>query len=203
MYVRLFALLHHGTANLSQPVRSVILAVICVALYIWFVALIVCLQVEQTPFSLILLYITRQFCSIFVHYFKLLYNATIYCIHDLGNDEYFTESRLQIFAFHFVCNNIFCIFCLSAKCNALLCSHLLTKDPCVVRTFRQETQLKLAVADRTKPEVEIWRRPKNELFDPGFLFTPSDTFWLGRTVLPQYKTLQTDRQTTDRRHTVR
>jgi len=24
----------------------------------------------------------------------------------------------------------------------------------------QETQLKLAVADRTKPEVEIWRRPK-------------------------------------------
>jgi len=44
---------------------------------------------------------------------------------------------------------------------------------------------------------------KNELFDPGFLFTPSDTFSLGRTVLPQYKTLQTDggRQT-DRRHTV-
>jgi len=42
---------------------------------------------------------------------------------------------------------------------------------------------------------------KNELFDPGFLFTPSDTFWLGCTVLPQYKTLQTDRQT-DRRHTV-
>ena len=38
---------------------------------------------------------------------------------------------------------------------------------------------------------------KNELFDPGFLFTPSDTFSLGRTVLPQYKTLQTtDRQTT-------
>jgi len=38
--------------------------------------------------------------------------------------------------------------------------------------------------------------PKNELFDPGFLFTPSDPFWLGRTVLPQYKTSQT---TTDRR----
>ena len=76
--------------------------------------------------------------------------------------------------------------------------------------MQQETQLKLAVADRTKPEVEIWRRPKKRLFDPGFLFTPSDTFWLGRTVLPQYKTLQTDRQTTDRqtdrqtdrRHTV-
>jgi len=26
--------------------------------------------------------------------------------------------------------------------------------------WKQETQLKLAVADRTKPEVEIWRRPK-------------------------------------------
>jgi len=35
---------------------------------------------------------------------------------------------------------------------------------------------------------------KNELFDPGFLFIPSDTFALGHTVLPQYKTLQTDRQ---------
>ena len=42
-----------------------------------------------------------------------------------------------------------------------------------------------------KPEVEIWRRPKNELFDHGFLFTPSDTFLLGRTVLSQYKTSQT------------
>jgi len=38
---------------------------------------------------------------------------------------------------------------------------------------------------------------KNELFDPGFLFTPSDTFSLGRTILPQYKTSQTDRQTDD------
>ena len=37
--------------------------------------------------------------------------------------------------------------------------------------------------------------------DPGFLFTPSESFLLGRTVLPQYKTLQTDRWT-DRRHTV-
>jgi len=35
---------------------------------------------------------------------------------------------------------------------------------------------------------------KNELFDPGFLLTPSDTFSLGCTVLPQYKTLQTDRR---------
>jgi len=43
---------------------------------------------------------------------------------------------------------------------------------------------------------------KNELFDPGFLFTSSDTFWLGRTVLPQHKTSQTDdRQTTDRQTT--
>jgi len=30
--------------------------------------------------------------------------------------------------------------------------------------FKQETQLKLAVADRTKPEVEIWRRPKKSTF---------------------------------------
>ena len=29
-----------------------------------------------------------------------------------------------------------------------------------VRRVLQATQLKLAVADRTKPEVEIWRRPK-------------------------------------------
>ena len=58
----------------------------------------------------------------------------------------------------------------------------------------------MAVA--AKPEVEIWRRPKkNELFDPGFLFTPSDTFLLGRTVSPQYKTSQIDRRQTDRRQT--
>ena len=38
---------------------------------------------------------------------------------------------------------------------------------------------------------------KNQLFDPGFLFTPSDSFSLGRTVLPQYKTSQTDRRQTD------
>ena len=51
----------------------------------------------------------------------------------------------------------------------------------------------MAVA--AKPEVEIWRRPKKWTFDPGFLFTPSDSFWLGRTISPQYKTSQTDRQT--------
>ena len=44
----------------------------------------------------------------------------------------------------------------------------------------------VSVAVAAKPEVEIWRQPKNELFDPGFLFTPSDTFLLGRTVWPQY-----------------
>ena len=64
----------------------------------------------------------------------------------------------------------------------------------------------VSVAVAAKPEVEIWRRPKNELFDPRFLFTPSDTFSLGRTVLPQYKTSQTTtdgrRQTYDRRHSV-
>ena len=48
------------------------------------------------------------------------------------------------------------------------------------------------VAVAAKPEVEIWRRPpKNQLFDPGFLFTPSDSFSLGHTVSPQYKTSQT------------
>jgi len=32
-------------------------------------------------------------------------------------------------------------------------------------------------AVETKPEVEMWRRPpKNQRFDPGFLFTPSDSF---------------------------
>jgi len=38
---------------------------------------------------------------------------------------------------------------------------------------------------------------KNQLFDPDFLFTPSDSFSLGRTVSPQYKTLQTDDRQTD------
>ena len=40
--------------------------------------------------------------------------------------------------------------------------------------------------------------PKNQLFDPGFLFAPSDSFKLSRTVSPQCKTSQTtdDRQTT-------
>jgi len=40
---------------------------------------------------------------------------------------------------------------------------------------------------------------KNQLFDTGFLFTPSESFWLGRPVLPQYKTSK--RQTTDARQT--
>jgi len=34
----------------------------------------------------------------------------------------------------------------------------------VVYLCIQETQLKLVVADRTKPEVEIWRRPKKSTF---------------------------------------
>jgi len=45
---------------------------------------------------------------------------------------------------------------------------------------------------------------KINFFDPGFLFTSSDSFLLGRTVLPQYKTSQTTddrRQTTDRQTT--
>jgi len=40
---------------------------------------------------------------------------------------------------------------------------------------------------------------KINFFDPGFLFTPSDSFQLGRTVSPQYKTSQTDIQTADDR----
>jgi len=40
-------------------------------------------------------------------------------------------------------------------------SWILSGTTQVSRTRKvQETQLKLAVADRTKPEVEIWRRPK-------------------------------------------
>jgi len=30
--------------------------------------------------------------------------------------------------------------------------------------YRQEAQLKLGVANRTKPEVEIWQRPKKSTF---------------------------------------
>jgi len=33
--------------------------------------------------------------------------------------------------------------------------------------------------------------------DPGFLFTPSDSFLLGRTVSPQYNTKRHRRQTDD------
>ena len=56
------------------------------------------------------------------------------------------------------------------------------------------------MAGEAKPEVEIkyGGDPKNQLFDAGFLFTPSDSFSLGHTVLPQYKTslMTDDRQTT-------
>jgi len=34
----------------------------------------------------------------------------------------------------------------------------------------------VSVAVEAKPDVEIWRRPKNQLSDPGFLFGPSDSF---------------------------
>jgi len=62
---------------------------------------------------------------------------------------------------------------------------------------KNKAKTAVLVAVAAKPEEEIWRRPKNELFDPGFLFAPSDTFSLGRTVSPQYKTSQTDRPQTD------
>jgi len=57
-----------------------------------------------------------------------------------------------------------------------------------------------SVAVEAKQEVEIWRLPQNKLSDPGFLFTSSDSFSLGCTVSPQYKSSQTTdrRQTTDR-----
>jgi len=53
--------------------------------------------------------------------------------------------------------------------------HQLDKSGCEKQTWendagvktekgKQETQLKLAVADLTKPEVEIWRRPKKSTF---------------------------------------
>jgi len=60
------------------------------------------------------------------------------------------------------------------------------------------------VAVATKPELEIWRRTRNQLFDPGFLPIHSFShFAQGRTVSPQYKTSQTadDRWQTDRQTT--
>jgi len=74
------------------------------------------------------------------------------------------------------------------------------------RKVTQETQLKLAVADRAKLEVEIWRRPKKSTFWPRF---PIHSFrqFFDRTY--RFATIQnvTDRQTdddrqTDRRHIV-
>jgi len=60
---------------------------------------------------------------------------------------------------------------------------------------KNKAKTAVSVAVQAKPEVEIWRRPQNQLFDPGFLFTPSDSFSIGRTILPQYKMLHR-RQTT-------
>jgi len=65
---------------------------------------------------------------------------------------------------------------------------------------KNKAKTAISVAVEAKPEVEIWRRPKNQLLYPSFLFTPSDSFLLGRTVSPQYKTSQMttdDRQTDD------
>jgi len=72
-------------------------------------------------------------------------------------------------------------------------------------TGKNKAKTAASVAVEAKWEVEIWLRLKKSTLDPGFLFTPSDSFSLGRVVSPQYKTSQTDRQTdrqtTDRRHT--
>jgi len=41
---------------------------------------------------------------------------------------------------------------------------------------KNKAKMATSVAVEAKPEVEIWRWPKNQLFDPGFLFAPSDSF---------------------------
>jgi len=44
---------------------------------------------------------------------------------------------------------------------------------------KNKVKTAISVAVEAKPEVEIWRQvgdPKNQLFDPAFLFAPSDSF---------------------------
>jgi len=41
---------------------------------------------------------------------------------------------------------------------------------------KNNAQTAVLVAVEAKPEVEIWRLPQKSIFDPGFLFTPSDSF---------------------------
>jgi len=48
--------------------------------------------------------------------------------------------------------------------DILLTTQNLKSNSVSEQNHEQETQLKLAVADRTKPEVEIWRRPKKSTF---------------------------------------
>jgi len=57
---------------------------------------------------------------------------------------------------------------------------------------KNKAKMAVSVAIEAKPEVEIWRHAKNQPSDPGFLFTPSDSFYLRRTVSPQYKMSQSD-----------
>jgi len=66
-------------------------------------------------------------------------------------------------------------------------------------SIRAEIRPKAAVsvAVVAKPEVEIWQWLKKSTFWPSLLFTPSDCLWLGCTILPQYKTSQTDHRETD------
>jgi len=125
-------------ANLSQPLRSVILAVICVPLYIWIVALIICLESwswTDSSFHWYLLYITCQFCSTFVHYFELLYIATIRCIHDVGNDGYLTE--VQIFAFHFVCKQHFLCILFICQVQCIIMWSVANQRPMCCRNFQK------------------------------------------------------------------
>jgi len=57
----------------ASPVRSVVLTVICVALYIRFVTLIVCLEAQQTAFSLI--YVIYHMSNLF--HFRSSFRAVI------------------------------------------------------------------------------------------------------------------------------
>jgi len=52
-------------------------------------------------------------------------------------------------------------------------------------TGKNKAKTAVLVAVAAKPEVEIWRRPKKSTL-PWFPIRSSDSFWLGRTVSPQY-----------------
>jgi len=71
---------------------------------------------------------------------------------------------------------------LAIACRLAVCVSVYRLLGC---TGKNKAKTAISVAVAAKPEIEIWRRLKNQLFDSGFLFTPSDSFSLGRIVLPQ------------------